>query len=246
MSGNMLEKKKLEKYFKSFLSLPWTEDSIPGDIVEEIIALTYQSKVLKTYDYVDVIDQTNLKRGWQVKSTKESTPVTWKRAKIPNKDTLIGNSINSDEGLQILGDTIIAFCNDHVEESCKLYNLDEIYYSRCILFKDRSVKYFERKLATSDDPRIFIPEDFYWKWSSPRNIIKKEQLSALHGFRKLDGKKMWAWHGHGENQLHFSGESEWWNDGKNSLELTFPREKASLTSRMSYDQFFNIIENRGN
>jgi hypothetical protein len=234
----MLTKQNLEKYFKSFLSLPWTADSIPGNIVEKIIALTYQAEVLNTYDFVDVVDQINLRRGWQVKSTKESTPITWKRAKIPNKENLIRNSIDSDEGLQVLGDTIISFCNNHVEESCTLYDLDEIYYSRCILFKDRSVKYFERLLATSDDPRIFIPENFFWKWSSPKNVKKKEQLSALHGFRKSDGKKMWAWHGHGENQLHFSGESDWWDDGKNSIELTFlPPE------RISYAKFFNMISN---
>ena len=232
----MLVKENLEKYFKSFLLLPWTKNSIPGNIVEEIIALTHDAKVINTYDFVDVIDQCHLHRGWQVKSTKEKTPVTWKRAKIPNKEILIKNSKCSDEGLQVLGNKIISFCNDHVEESCKLYNLDDIYYSRCILFKDRSVKFFERKLATSDDPRIFIPEDFDWKWSLPKNATKKEQLPALHGFRKLDGKKMLAWHGHGENQLHFSGESEWWNDGKNSLELTF-----TPPSRISYHQFFEMI-----
>ena len=232
----MSKNEDLEKYFKSFLSLPWTEDSIPGNIVEEIIAMTHGAKVLNTYDYVDVIDQTNLHRGWQVKSTKEATPITWKRAKIPNKELLIQNSLTDENALQVLGDTIINFCNEHVRESCETYGLNEIYYSRCILFKDRSVKYFERLLATSDDPRIFLPEDFYWKWSTPKVTTKKEQLPALHGFRKSDDKKMWAWHGHGENQLHFSGESEWWNDGKNSLELNF-----MPPTRISYGQFFKMI-----
>jgi len=237
----MSEKQNIEKYFKSFLLLPWTNDSIPGNIVEEIISLTYQARVLKTYDYVDVIDQKNLQRGWQVKSTQEKTPITWKRAKIPNKDVLINDSITSAEGLQILGDTIISFCNDHVAKSIKLYTLKDIYYSRCILFEDRSIKYFERPLATSIDPRIFLPEDFFWKWSQPKKTKSKEQLPALHGFRKSDGKKMWAWHGHGENQLHFSGESEWWTDGKNSLELEF-----SPPDRISYGEFFKMISDQTN
>lgn len=229
-------KDTLEQYFSRFLSLPWTEDSIPGNIVEEIISAAYSGQVLRTYDYVDVIDVNRLKRGWQVKSTKEKTPVTWKRAKIESKDKLIRDSISSVGGLQILGNEIIKFCNNHVKESFEEYSLNDIYYARCILFEDRSVKYFERLLATRANPEIFREEDFYWVWSTPKKTKKKEQLPALHGFRKGDGKKMWAWHGHGENQLHFSGESEWWNDGGNTLSL-------SLTppDRMSYPDFFDLL-----
>jgi hypothetical protein len=232
----MQTKEKLQSYFSSFLSLPWTEDSIPGNIVEEIVGLTYAGEILKTYDYVDVIEQKNIKRGWQVKSTKESTPITWKRAKIPNKEELIKQSFDSDEALQSLGNTIIEFCNDNVKKSFEVYDIEDIHYSRCILFKDRSVKYFERLLATSKNPKIFNEEDFIWKWSTAKVTKKKEQLSALHGFRKVDGKKMWAWHGSGENQLHFSGESEWWDDGKNTLELTM-----TPPARMNYADFFKLI-----
>ena len=39
---------------------------------------------------------------------------------------------------------------------------------------------------------------------------KKEQLPAFHGVSKKTGKKVFAWHGKGENQLHFSGEKNWW------------------------------------
>ena len=75
-----------------------------------LIALVHQGEVLDTYDFVDVI-QRERRIGWQVKSTMEKTPVTWKRAKIANKDALVAASRESTEGLQALGDAIIAFCN---------------------------------------------------------------------------------------------------------------------------------------
>jgi len=50
--------------------------------MESIFAHVRSANVLNTYDFVDVISTTN-QRGWQIKSTKEKPPVTWKRAKLP-------------------------------------------------------------------------------------------------------------------------------------------------------------------
>lgn len=211
------------------------EDSVPGGIVEQIIALVHGAQVLNTYDYVDVVIEGD--KGWQVKSTKESTPVTWKRAKIPNKTELIAASLSSESGLQALGNEIIRFCNAHAHHSMSAYNLSKIMYSRCVLMKSGEVKYFERELCNRSRPDIFNESDFSWAWSVPKKTTKKEQLSALHGTHKHTGHKMWAWHGHGENQLHFSGEGSWWDDPSNTVSFTMP----PVTRKMTWNQFFNAI-----
>lgn len=85
----------------------------------------------------------------------------------------------------------------------------------------------------------FSPSDFFWKWSIQKTTKKKEQLSALHGFKRDTGKKWWAWHGQGENQLHFSGESEWWPqlDKEHSVSFRFPNPKE----RMSLEDFMALL-----
>lgn len=227
----------LAEYFSLFLKLPWTGNSIPGQIVEQIVALVNTAEVLNTYDFVDVVKRNDT--GWQVKSTKESTPVTWKRAKIENKEELIRKSHESTEGMKQLGEAIINFCNNHVKKSIERYNLKKINYARCIIFENRSVKYFERELCSLSRPSLFDPDDFYWDWSREKETIRKEQLSALHGFSKQTNKKVWAWHGLGENQLHFSGERSWWNDGNNLIEITIDNPPP----RFSYQDFFDALKN---
>lgn len=242
MPARLSTEEQVKAYFGSFLALPWTDSSIPGSIVEEIIALTHRAQVLNTYDYVDVVIPGS--KGWQVKSTKESTPVTWKRAKIANKNALIEKSLTSEQGLQDLGNAIVEFCNAHARHSMKAYNLNEVLYSRCIVMESGEVRYFERKLADSSHPDIFDPADFYWTWSKQKQSSKKEQLSSLHGIDRQSGKKMWAWHGNGENQLHFSGEREWWLDGMNTIDFTMPPVKR----KMQWSEFFEVIThfNSGN
>lgn len=229
-SGSSLENIKL--ILAKYLRLPFSDDTIPGNIMEAALSHVRGGEVLNTYDFVDVIKQSE-KCGWQVKSTKEKTPVTWKRAKIPEADELIKASKESDDGLQTLGDSILEFCNDHAEESMEIYNLDEIGYARLIVHDDMRVTYFEKKLCNKENPEIFKLNDFIWKWSTPKKTKKKEQLPALHGIHKESGRKWWAWHGLGENQLHFSGENVWWpTDGKNENSFTFQiptgKDKLSL------------------
>ena len=227
----MSQSKELKSHFTSLLKLPWTSDAIPGVIVENVIALAYAEEVLDTYDFVDVIDPLQ-KIGWQVKSTKENTPVTWRRAKIPNKQQLIDQSKVSEEGLQGLGDAILDFCNEHAHESLEKYDLSEIRYARCILLDSGRVKFFERTLCTTETPDIFDKQDFYWRWSKPKKTSKKEQLPALHGLYRADDSKAWAWHGHGENQLHFSGEQLWWSSNKlTNFEMDQPK-------KLSWNSFF--------
>ena len=80
-----------------------------------VLAHVRGGRVLNTYDFVDVI-RTEDGCGWQVKSTKATTPVTWKRAKIPDAVSLIEQSNRSAGGLQALGDAIMEFCNRHAQE----------------------------------------------------------------------------------------------------------------------------------
>lgn len=192
----------------AYLRLPFAADSIPGAFAEKVLAHVYDAEVLGTYDFADVISHRE-RVGWQVKSTKASTPVTWKRAKIPDRDHLVKASLSgSSAALQALGDAVIEFCNEHARESLKAYNLDEIRYSRVITHEDR-ICYFEKTLVTSKNPQLFDPESFTWKWSTPKMVTKKEQLTSLHGIGP-DGTKWFAAHLLGENQLHFSGEGSWW------------------------------------
>lgn len=197
---------------------PFVTDSIPGDLMEHILADTVDGISLKTYDFIDVYDnKSNI--GWQVKSTKDTTPVTWKRAKIARANEMIEAAYENDEGLQELGNAIINYCNSHVEESFEKYRIDALYYSRLILFDKKNYKevmYFEKFLCSKDNPVIFNPDDFAWEWSQPKKTIKKEQLPALHGKNIHSNVKWFAWHGLGENQLHFTGEKNWWPTDENN------------------------------
>jgi hypothetical protein len=211
---------------------PFALDSIPGAFMENVLASVRNAISLNTYDFIDVYDKAN-NIGWQVKSTKDSTPVTWKRAKIANAENLIKESKQSKTGLQNLGNAIIDFCNHHAQESLDLYGLKEIYYSRLVLFEERKVLYFERLLCTKEKPIIFNPSDFTWEWSTPKITIKKEQLQALHGRHIQTDTKWFAWHGLGENQLHFSGEKHWWPKpgNKSFIEFSFPSAEERLTQK---------------
>jgi hypothetical protein len=196
-------------YLTAYMKIPFfQDDTIPGKIMEKILSLVHGGKQLGTYDYVDVY--INGKIGWQVKSTKSKTPMTWNRAKIANSKELIIESENGEDGANKLGSAIIDFCNQHVKESLEKFNLEEIVLSRLIMFDDNTAIYYERLLSTQKNPEIFDKDDYVWSWSKPKKVVKKEQLHALHGIHKKTGHKNFSWHGKGENQLHFSGEKNWW------------------------------------
>jgi len=222
------ELKEMSEYLYGYLKLPFSEDSVPGHVMENIVATAKNAEMLKTYDFADVIDR-DKKVGWQVKSTKENSPVTWKRVKLPNAPTLIEDSFNSDEGLQKLGDTIIDFCNIDAEQSMIDYDLKELGFSRLIYHSDGTLTFFEKLLCTRKDPIIFKKEDFIWNWSTPKTNQKKESLKSLHGIHKETGIKWFAWHGLGENQLHFSGEKAWWPESKrHMINFKSPKEKHTM------------------
>jgi hypothetical protein len=82
---------------RAYTLLPLSPDTVPGAYLEALIAHVREGQVLKTYDFVDVVHR-NSRIGWQVKSTMEKTPVTWKRAKIPNKERLVIESHKSPGG----------------------------------------------------------------------------------------------------------------------------------------------------
>ena len=230
---------EMRRMLANFVRLPFSRDNIPGALMESVFSHVHGGIVLNTYDFVDVI-LPGSRCGWQVKSAKAGTPLTWKRAKIPNSAELIGASEGSEEGLQALGTAIIEFCNEHARASMERYHLDEIGYARLIVHKNGRVTYFEKLLCSTDSPHVFDPAEFSWKWSIPKTTITKEQLSALHGTHLPTGKKWWAWHGRGENQLHFSGESVWWPAKDNPHSFSF--ELPSPTDRLSFDQFMSLLQ----
>lgn len=215
---------------QGYLRLPFAGSTVPGAIMEALFAYVRGGEVMGTYDFVDVIHRGH-RFGWQVKSTKAATPVTWKRAKLPNAKKLIAESEHDGAGRQALGDAIIAFCNAHAQASLDRFNLEAIGYVRLVFNPGGSVTYFERLLCTRGQPLLFRPEDFIWKWSMPKKTVKKEQLPAFHGLHAVTGRKCFAAHILGENQLHFSGESEWWPalGSTNSIRFFAPAARLKLT-----------------
>jgi hypothetical protein len=225
------EMQSLRQLLINFLRLPLAADAIPGNFLEAALAHVRQADRLNTYDYVDVIDRKKC-IGWSIKSTKATTPVTWKRAKLPDQTSLIAASRETTEGCQILGDSIIEFCNAHARESLDKFGLEKIYYARLIVHADQRAQYFERELCSRMAPEIFSKSEFRWEWSVQKVTKTKEQLPSLHGTHLPTGKKWWAWHGLGENQLHFSGERAWWPEKAANHAIHFdlpePREMLSF------------------
>ena len=242
---------RIASILRNVLRLPIVQDSIPGQIMENVLCFVKDAEQLRTYDYIDILDRSQ-KLGWSLKSTKEDTPVTWKRAKIPNQANLIDKSrmsqsvislresIERENNLQDLGDAIIDFCNSHVEQSFIRYDLREIGYSRIILRNDNTIFYFEKSLCDENNMEIFNKADFTWKWSPQREMKLKEQLPALHGFNKHTGDRWWAWHGLGENQLHFTGEKHWWpsHDANHTFTFSFPRDDE----KFSWDELVDLLK----
>ena len=220
------------------LRLPFSHGAVPGRVLEEALANVRSGKVLPTYDFVDVVNAEEA-CGWQVKSTREATPVTWKRAKLPNAAGLIDASIESAAARQELGDAIIGLCNEHARRSLAVYDLQEIGYARLILHRRGAVTYFETFLCSVSKPNIFDPRDFRWSWSKPKATVKKEQLPALHGTHRRTNRKWWAWHGQGENQLHFNGESAWW---PSSSRHSFSFEMPSAEEKLTIDGLLTILD----
>jgi len=236
-NGDQLQ--KIAQIIQLYTRLPISDEVIPGAFLEASLAYVRSAKVLRTYDYVDVLNPGEAV-GWSIKSTKEDTPITWKRAKIENKQALIAASHGSQEALQYLGNTIIEFCNTHAQQSIQKYDLREIGYARLILFADRSVTYYERQLCTREKSQIFDPADFRWSWSVEKNTKGKEQLSALHGWHIPTDKRWWAWHGLGENQLHFTGERNWWPPENDPHAIRFALPSAE--KKLSFDKLLDILE----
>ncbi|BCM92936.1 hypothetical protein IAD21_04820 [Abditibacteriota bacterium] len=232
---------KLSDVLTRYMTLPFFDDKIPGGIMEAVLAYIRHADVLRTYDFVDVVKRDSA-LGWQVKATKKSTPLTWKRAKIPNALQLIKESHLSERGMQNLGDEILHFCNSHARHSMELYNLEKIGYARLILDdSQKTLTYFERELCERNNPVIFDPQNFVWHWTQQKQgkSGSKEQLSSLHGMHKLTNVKWFAWHGLGENQLHFSGEQVWWPNLGSPHMVTF--DIPAPSQRLTLEQFIEIL-----
>ena len=162
----------IARILRNYIRLPFSSINIPGAVMEGVLGHVRHGKVLRTYDFVDVVSQ-GAGLGWQVKSTLEQTPVTWKRAKIPDRLGLIAASEKSKDGLQALGNAIIDFCNQHAAESMRLYDLTEIGYARVVVHQTGKTTYFERRLCTRDKPQVFDPTEFTWRWSVP---VRRQHL----------------------------------------------------------------------
>ena len=232
------ELKQISSIIKQYLRLPFSKGAIPGSVMEAALGYVRGAEIKQTYDFVDVVKPES-RVGWQVKSTKVDTPLTWKRAKIPNSDELIKASRLGPKAIQHIGDSIINFCNKHAQDSITEYELDFIGLARLIVRPDGDLIYYEKLLCSADNPRIFDPAEFLWEWSAPKSAGKKEQLAALHGTHIPTGAKWWAWHGQGENQLHFKGEKLWWPQigDQNAIHI-----ERTQTEPISMQTFVEMLE----
>jgi len=237
--SNPSELKEISRTLYNYLRLPVSQETIPGDFLEAAIAFVRNSERLNTYDYIDVLDRANAV-GWSIKSTKVTTPLTWKRAKLPGQAELVEKSREGAGGLQDLGDRIIQFCNSHATQSMSKYDLDEIGYCRLILMKNREILYFEKSLCSAISPKIFEESDFVWNWSNQKITSGKEQLQSLHGFNRHTGRRWWAWHGLGENQLHFTGERAWWPESSGNQVLKFKMPESD--EKISFEALAGLLD----
>lgn len=228
---------KIESLIQAMLRVPFFK-SLPGAILEEILAHVYGGSRTGTYDFADVVAKDS-RVGWQVKSTRIDTPVTWKRVKLPDKMSLITASQKSSSGVKDLGDAIIAYCNRAARESVEKYKLTTLRYARLVDYMDGRLMYFERDLSI--DGLLFNPADFMWVWSETKKATRKEQLSAFHGIHKATGQAWFAWHGLGENQLHFKGERHWWPSSRSETRRDFHRSGEIL----ELDEFAAVIDSIG-
>ena len=229
--------RRIRDIISGYHRLPFSRSSIPGYVMEGALAQVRNADVLGKYDFVDVIHRAD-RVGWQVKSTAANTPVTWKRAKISNRNELINASTLSEKGRKELGKAIIDFCNAAISKDFEKHPIDAIGYSRLIAHRDGMATYFERELVTRANPTLFDPDEFQWNWSEQRVGLKKEQLSAFHGMHLPTMKKWWAWHGRGENQLHFPGESTWWPEpqAQHTIRFRLPENRFAL------DELLNLLD----
>jgi hypothetical protein len=228
----------MRQLLQAFLLLPFF-DGIPGNALERAHAHVHQAHVLGTYEFVDVVDPAR-HIGWQVKSTKKSTPLTWKRAKIPGKEELIKESRISPAGRKKLGDAIIHFCNEHAKESIHTYKLQHLLYARLIDDGRGRYTYFERPLPISGI--LFDPDEFEWEWSKQKEYTTKEQLPAFHGKHIPTNRTFFAWHGLGENQLHFKGEYTWWPDQDYPYQVTFRAPVRQLTLPELLEMLSKVVQ----
>jgi hypothetical protein len=65
-SGEELE--QIATILKNYMRLPFTSINIPGAVMEGVLGHVRKASVLRTYDFIDVVDSKN-KIGWQIKST---------------------------------------------------------------------------------------------------------------------------------------------------------------------------------
>ncbi len=218
--------------------------------MESTLALVRGATVLPTYDFVDVVDPAK-HIGWQVKATLAGTPMTWKRAKLPDKMARINESRKGERQRQALGNAIIEYCNANARASLDLQikpehqrttglprgvQPDDIGIARLILHPDGLVEYYERRLLTRNQPQLFDPASFEWTWTDKKEDRTKEP--AFHGIHKASKRKHFAWHGLSENQFHFPGEREWWPDKSQTQNSVRFRLDGG---RLSYEELERLL-----
>ena len=63
---------RIRNVLSEYTRLPFSNETIPGAVMEGVLAEMRGGDVLKTYDFVDVIKPSE-KAGWQLKSTRLRT-----------------------------------------------------------------------------------------------------------------------------------------------------------------------------
>lgn len=152
--------------------------------------------MLSSKAYADAYESTK-QIAYQIKTGLLSSPVTFARLTTPSQFSLVNSTNQAD--IQQLGDELLTWVQNRIEEPKQLLGAKEIRVARIIYTKNGNFTYYERLMNAEH----YLLSDYEWQWSIKGN--------ALEGYR--NGAKWFSWYPQGrqgtknQNQLHYHGEN---------------------------------------
>lgn len=192
---------KIVGFLTTYTRIPFIEENaIPGNIMENAVSIARNGTQLPCYGFIDVIND-NI--GWQVKSSRKKSPLTWGQVKAPS------NLLQSKDAIA-LGNHLINSINESSIAAMEKFNLETIGYARLIVYPNNHAVYFEKELSNRTNPIIFNPKTYLWSWSNCTRKSNKETKPSLVGINTITGMREFSWHCLSGSQLHFDAEYQWW------------------------------------
>ena len=242
---------RIKQTLCSYHMLPFSGTRIPGDVLEGVLAHVRGGDLLGKYDFVDVLQRSE-GVGWQVKSTRHRSPLTWMRADFRRRSELVAEAdAERDEGrkrelVQALGDSVIEYANASIRDSFTKYGLQQVMFCHLVLMPENRAMYYEKLLAVEGEEELFRATDFMLSWREPRpgranrnadpdDPGAAEQLPSLRGRHVPTDQDWFAWYGRKGGQLHFLLEEKiWWppESGAHRIDFDLPAERFKMDEAM--------------